>query len=73
MSGKEILVLENAHRHLLAGLKFGSLGKIPVGIASELVTGIGGGHDRLPIRCGLKGSELLSGGKDRFAATGDWT
>jgi hypothetical protein len=72
MSGTRRLALENAHRYFLTGLKFGSLGKIPVGIASELVTGIGGGHDRLPIRCGLKGSELLSGGKDRFAATGNW-
>jgi hypothetical protein len=73
MLGMGTLAFENAHRNSLAGLKFGSLGRIPVGIASELVTGIGGSFGRLPIRCGLTGPELLSGGKDRFAATGDWT
>jgi hypothetical protein len=72
MSGKETLALESVHRHSPAGLKFGSLGQIPVGFASELATWIGGSLGRSPIRCGLTGQELLSGGKDRFAATGDW-
>jgi len=72
ISGTGTLALEDAQRNSLAGLKFGSLGRIPVGVASELVTWIGGSFGRLPIRCGLTGPELLSGGKDRFAATGDW-
>jgi hypothetical protein len=72
MSGTRTLALENAHRYSLAGLKFGSLGGIPVDVASELATWIGGSFGRLPIRRGLTGPELLSGGKDRFAATGDW-
>jgi hypothetical protein len=72
MSGTRRLALENAHRYFLAGLKFGSLGRIAVGVASELATWIGGSLGSLPIRCGLTGPELLSGGKDRFAATGDW-
>jgi hypothetical protein len=66
------MALEDGDRYPLAGLKERLSRRVAVGVAKEWAARISGGHGRLPIRCGLTGPELLSGGNHRFAATGNW-